>query len=261
MERKYEEKLTRRYFCRRGKRIYVPEIRGLEGRSGGQLAKCNYTCELEFNLPYMLTDKYVTRHQLSINDIQKIFKDVPVRYLWMLALYKGFDITSSALQPCYANNTAITFSGNTIIMKKLVRYYEASFKFSMIDKIIHPKDDHCPRLPIHVIPLSLFQQLIGPLEYFKKHQKYTETLSWAEIQVIPIEWYQGYLKLVRILPKMKYISHLGEADTLAHYPVERIIGNQVYFETEEAFLVQTQTNHDKLMEGGDPELAIPMVDM
>ena len=254
MELQYAQQLQRRYYCRKGKRIYVQP-----NGSAKQLAKCNYTANMYFNLPFMLTDQYFYRHQLSLNDLKTIFTDMPVRYLWMLALYKGSDITTSALQPCYSDSKAITFSGNTIIIKKLMRHFSLQ-RFQEADRILHPKDEHKPRLPVHLVSKELIKVLYAPLTYYKQHQRYNSILTWADIQVLPVEWYRGYLKLTRVLPKKDYIEQFGEVQDLLHYPQEHVVQHNVYFETEESFFVQTQLDHDALVQGGDPDLAIPITE-
>lgn len=250
---KYAQTVEKYYFVKNGKRFEVDDIK-----------KGNYSIKMEFNLPYMIREDYFQRHNLSLNDVKVIFKDIPVKYLWMLALSLGFDITTSALQSTYSDSKAITFSGSTIIIKKLMTYYSKGYgpdnkiPFGNHNHIIHPRDEHKPRHPVHFVSQGLLKKLYLPLLKHATDQRYTQLFRWKEMLYLPVKWYRGYLQITRVLSKEEHIAFFGECQDLLHYPKEHIVKHTVYFETEESFYVQTQANHEKLAAGADPALVVPM---
>lgn len=246
-ESEYGQVLWRQYHCKKGKRVF-------QSNAKTPVGTCTYQSTMKFNLPDTLQDDYIFRHELSINDLKIMFSMVPVRYLWMLALSKKFEITTSAIQPCFANRESMTFSGNTVIVDKLLKYYRVS-KFvqaSNRDKYVCISDHHKPPLPVHVVSATNLQKLaqhVGKTDF-------DAVARWKDISVLPREWYHGYLKLSRVVPKVEYIKRHEEPENLLAHPFEFLVGGVVFFATTEHFLIQTKKNHTKLRTGCDPNTVI-----
>lgn len=203
----------------------------------------NYTASFAFNLPLVLTEEYHRRHQLSLDDFKLIFRVTDVHYLWMMALYNNFDITTSAIQSCHANIEAVTYSGNTVIVTKLLHFLGRNGGRGIIGKkrrFIAAYDEHRPPLPVHFVTEEQLEQLPTP------GNSYDQVYRWQNIYVVPYRYYNGYLQLIRVVPRYIYQAVYGEPVNLVSCPFEFLINGLVYCGIPECLLVQTPSNHEVL---------------
>jgi len=247
---------------------------GSEGDDEDNDDETTYSMSFAFILPLALTDEYRARHQLSVADLKCILRVMDVQFLWMLAIYHGREITTSAILPSSGSASAsastssahhgggvdvgagagasgngngndICFSGNTTgIVNKLLDHLASSGALAPCSRLIAKHDQHNPRLPVHFVTDEEWRRLAAVLPPSSAaHCYHRFAYQWQDIYVLPSRHYNGYLEMVRVLPRHVHVRVFGRANNLIQRDNEFLIGNVVYCATPELMLVQTHANH------------------
>jgi hypothetical protein len=198
-----------------------------------------FSMNFSFNLLPQLTDEYRQRHSLSLNDYRKIFRATDVNYLWMMAIYNGLEVTTSAIQSSSSapNSDTVTYSGNTQFKTKLEKFLSLSKNLSSTDRLIAKRDKHKPPLPVHFVSEDTLRSLPAP----KNH--YTHLYKWKDIYLLPFSYYNGYYKMIAVIPRHIYEMVYSKAKNLLSEPFEYLVDGMVYAGTSEYLLLQTKENH------------------
>lgn len=230
------QKRVRSYTVDKNKRVYR---RSADGEDCG--GESIYTSSFTMNLPIVLTDEYRNRHRLSLIDYQHIFHAMEVQDLWKLALFYCRDITTSAVQTSpFATSDMVTFGGNTDIVKKLLAYISKTLRLAAEPRLSSLHDGHKPPLPVHFVDTKTWNSLEPP------STTYAHVYKWADIEVVPMRYYNGYVLMVHVLPRGIHEARYGKPQNLLERRPEFLIGRVVYTATHESFLVQTAEGHAAL---------------
>lgn len=212
----------------------------------------------QFNLPDMLTNEYFIRHCLTIHDYERILQSVrKIHWLQALALSKGLTVCAVPSLTCFAKvhipatTTTNLNSGNTyqelvkqLIHKRREELMTAPPPYAWTDtnqnKLICPHDEHVIPLPVHFISTHKLKEFPEPKLVYK------QTWPFHGIEIVPKRFYHGYLLVVKVVPKRVYEQRYGPCRNVSELPEEYLIQGEVYYDTEEAFLLQTKENHSKL---------------
>ena len=221
----------------------------------------SFAVKYSFTLPPQLTDEYRKRHDLSLNDYHKIFKSMPANYLWMMAMYHGLEVTSSAIQssssataaaPVAKSNTGtelpsiastIKYSGNTQFKSKLEKFLSENIKLSSEDRLTSKRDKSRPQLPVHFVSEENLKNFPNPNV---EKPYYAHLYKWKDIYLLPHSYYNGFLKMIRVMPRHVYEKIYGKPMNVLSRPFEYLVDGLVYSGTTEYVLFQTKEGHNTL---------------
>jgi hypothetical protein len=213
-----------------------------------------YVSVLDFNLPEMLTNEYFDRHKLSIHDYERILQSIRrIHFLHALALSKNVPIVMSNTPslawvkvptcPSASNLTsgeACQDLVKRLVAKRLDETRRCPEVKTRANRLVCPFDKHALPLPVHFISSAELKAM--PSFGFV----YPRAVPFVDIDAVPQRCYHGYLKMVKVITKHKYELRYGPCRSVAELPREYIIGGELFYDTEEAFLFQTEENHKAL---------------
>lgn len=217
-----------------------------------------YIGTVDFNLPEMLTNEYFDRHQLSIKDYERILQsNRRVHFLYALAISKNIPVTLSntpliawvkvPVSPP-AGNLASGGACQELVKKLVAKKVEELENPQEVklrpDRLICPYDKHAIPLPVHFVDEK--KLLSFPSAGFV----YKERMSLLGVDIVPQRFYHGYLLVAKVIPKSEYEKRYGKCRCVSELPREYIIQGKIFYDTEDAFLLQTEENH-KILSGMD----------
>lgn len=233
----FQHHVKRKYNVVKNKRVFINE----EDNKSIKAFSINFS----FNMSPQCTEEYRRRHGLSLNDYRKIFKCIEVNQLWMMAIYNGLEVTTSAIQSNSSTpiNTedSVTYSGNTQFKSKLENYLSSTKILSTVDRLVAKKDKHKPPLPVHFVTLETLQSFPTPRTY------YNSLYKWKDLYLLPFAYYNGYLKMISVLPRHVHECVYSKSKNFLSQPFEFLVNGIVYSGTCEYLLLQTKENHQKLL--------------
>lgn len=240
----FQHNVTREYNLNKNKRVFIDPMNGKK--------KVGFSMKMSFNLLPQLTDEYRTRHKLSIMDYRKIFKSMDVNQMWLMVLYNGLEITTSAIQSSNSTDD-ITYSNATQFKNKLEAFLQTK-KLSTTNCLV-VKHDHKLPLPVHFISNDALLSIkdISPrcLNVNLSISVYPYLYKFKDIYLVPFGYYAGYLKMIRVVPRHYHEHVYSKSRTLFNRPYEYLVDGMVYYGLSEYVLFQTLENHNFISKSTD----------
>ncbi len=192
-------------------------------------------CCYKLNLHWSLDEQVWERHQLSNRDIDEFLRKAEPLDLWLKALQKNHQITTSACKPNYSSKDGIVAHGKTVILKKLYeKVLQQRTSCTYPDKLVCANDQHIPHLPVHKITNEECRAILQ--KFPKISHTYAQTLDWRGIHVVPYCLYKGFLQMLRVVPKEEYYAIFGPPTCLRVTPMHFTINGIEYCDMDETFL-------------------------
>jgi hypothetical protein len=188
----------------------------------------------KFHIHEFLSRDFWERHALSLRDIKLILRASSAQMLWMLALFLNFEVTASAIRPCFAELDSIVHGGKTVILKKLNEYSESIWDNDNSDKLTCPGDQHRPLLPVQL--LTATEQRYLCTHFTPLRREYEILFRYHGTDYLPYRLYRGHLQLLRVVQRAEYREMFGESSCLRTEPIEFLVNGVAYFDTDESFL-------------------------
>jgi hypothetical protein len=205
----------------------------------------SFSMKFHFNLIPQLTDEYRKRHNLSLSDYEKILKSVNAKDLLKMAMKDVLEISTSSIkstgsdsQESGSSNENLSYLGSAQFNKKIEKFLVNNKKLSTIDKLVARGDEHVPQLPVHFVSKETFSEIPAPSQY------YDFLFKWRNIYLVPYAYYNGYIKMIKVIPIEDYEKVYLKCEDLLNRPPEYLVGKMVYCGTKEYVLLQTKENHN-----------------
>lgn len=232
------------YNIKKNKRVFVnytdkDKSGNIDNTSKTVKKRPSFKFSYAFNMIPQLTEEYRARHNLSLADYRKIFKGMSVNHMWLMALYHGLEVTTSAVQSANLQTDVMKYGNNNQYKKKLEEFLKPNL--SKTDRLIGARDKHKLPLPLHFVSEEMLNSIPKPAK------KYDHIFEWKNIYVVPYDYYNGYVKMVSVVPKFIYEKVYNKAKNLISQPFEYFIDGLVWCTLFEYFLLQTVENHELLV--------------
>lgn len=227
----------------------------------------SFTMEYKFNLEPCLTFEYRRRHSLSLQDVRKILNCANTSQLLMLAMHYKVEATMGAIDDITSSSSAqLKIKIEGLILKEDVSINSNS------DKIVLENDKHKPPLPLHFLTKEQLLNIrpascdningdnnnngtsnsnsssgsgssnIG----FAAVKCFAKPYLWNDILLLPYGYYNGYLKMISVIPKHFHEQIYGMVKNEFQRPFEYLVGGMVYYGMNEWILFQTEEWHQQL---------------
>lgn len=212
-----------------------------------------YVRRLKLHLPILLTDSYRQRHHLSASDYKIILRASRLDHVWQMAILHCREITAN-MSPGMDSGVAPTSTGGlTVLINKLMDHFASPNvhpSLCKVARLVAKNDQHNPRLPVHFVDRMLWDKLVRDFPCLPL-MHYSHLFEWNKIYLLPFAYYNGYLQMVRVLPRHVHAQLYGKPGSWIKRDEEFLVNGVVYCQTPESILLQTQYGHEYLTRMSD----------
>lgn len=204
---------------------------------------------VNLNLPLFLTSPLWERHGYSLADIHTTLEYFSSIHLWQCALLYNISASNSAIKLAFSTPESMVYGSKAIVIRKIEKVLKNNLKFntcsvSVLDTI---RDDHIPPLPIHVLDVKTYQELVDripeqPLNMLDTIY-FDDFFYWKDIKVVPLWIEQDALYCIRVLELSVFKdSERVKKESLCNRPLDIVIGDKCFAGVDEAMFFSKSTS-------------------